>query len=454
MKKLASILKNKEIMNRILFTVLILFIFRIGAQITVPGVTVSEEINKYLSENNALSLMNLIGGGTLQSFSIFALGVSPYITAQIIVQLLSTDVLPAFTELKRQGQYGRRKIEMATRYLALLLGAVQAYGMIKTMENSQLITLDYSGDGVWMVYIYIVIVMLAGSLLVMWLGDQISVKGIGNGISMIIFAGIVSSLPIKITGAFSKWVLTPIGMGDQAQITGIFQFLLYIVAFVLIISFVTFVELSQRKIPVQHSGKSGGQTQSMSKASFLPIKINSAGVIPVIFASSLMMVPQVIAAFIDPNSANAGWLDIFSTTKWVQMGETGWYMPWGLIIYIALTIAFSFFYANIQINPEQIAENFQKNGSYIPGVRPGNETERYIRKVLNRVTFIGAMALTLIAALPAVLTLSGVFGSDSSLALGGTGLIIVVGVCLELNNQIDGLLAGKSFDEVVAAGGR
>jgi len=453
MKKLASILKNKEIMNRILFAVLILFIFRIGAQITVPGVTPSSEIQNYLSQNNALSMMNLIGGGTLQSFSIFALGVSPFITAQIIVQLLSTDVLPAFTELKRQGQYGRRKIEMATRYLAMLLGAVQAYGMIKTMENSGLITLDYSGDGIWLVYIYIVMVMLAGSLLVMWLGDQISVKGIGNGISMMIFAGIVSSLPQKITQAFSKWVLTPVGMGDQAQITGIFQFLLYIIAFLLIIAFVTFVELSQRKIPVQHSGKSGGQTQSMSKASFLPIKINSAGVIPVIFASSLMMVPQVIAAFIDSNSANASWLDIFSTSKWVQMGDTGWYMPWGLIIYIILTIAFSFFYANIQINPEQIAENFQKNGSYIPGIRPGNETERYIRKVLNRVTFIGAMALTLIAALPAVLTLSGVFGNDSSLALGGTGLIIVVGVCLELNNQIDGLLAGKSFDEVVAAGG-
>ena len=453
MKKLASILKNKEIMNRILFTVLILFIFRIGAQITVPGVVVGEDISKYLSENNALSLMNLIGGGTLQTFSIFALGVSPFITAQIIVQLLSTDVLPAFTELKRQGQYGRKKIEMATRYLALLLGAVQAYGIIRTMENSELVTFTAIAGYEWLSYLYVIVVMMAGSLLVMWLGDQISVKGIGNGISMMIFAGIVSHLPVQITQAFSKWVLTPVGMGDQAQIAGIFQFILYILAFLLIIAFVTFVELSQRKIPVQHSGKGGGQTQSMAKASFLPIKINSAGVIPVIFASSILMVPQVITAFIDSNSANASWLDVFSTSKWVQVGDTGWYMPWGLLIYIVLTIAFSFFYANIQINPEQIAENFQKNGSYIPGIRPGNETERYIRKVLNRVTCIGALALTIIAALPSVLTLSGVFGNDSSLALGGTGLIIVVGVCLELNNQIDGLLAGKSFDEVVASGG-
>ena len=453
MKKIVSILKNKEIMNRLLFTLLILFIFRIGAQITVPGVTLGEDLTNYLSQNNALSLMNLLGGGTLQTFSIFALGVSPYITAQIIIQLLSTDVLPAMTELKRQGQYGRRKIEMATRYLTLLLGAVQAYGIIRTMQNSDYITFA-TADNEWLTYIYIVLVMMSGSMLVMWLGDQISVKGIGNGISMIIFAGIVSSLPRQISVAFSKWVLQTIGMGDNAQIAGVFQFVLYVVMYLLIISFVTFVELSQRKIPVQHSGKGGGQTQSMARASFLPIKINSAGVIPVIFASSLMMAPQVITAFIDANASTASWLDVFNTSKWVQMGDTGWYMPWGLIIYILLTISFTFFYANMQINPEQIAENFQKSGSYIPGIKPGNETERYIRKVLNRVTVIGAFSLALIAALPPILTLSGAFGNDSSLALGGTGLIIVVGVALELNNQVDGLLAGKSFDEVVAGGGQ
>ncbi len=453
MKKVVSILKNKEIMNRLLFTILILFIFRIGSRITVPGVTLSDDISSYLSQNNALSLMNLLGGGTLQTFSIFALGVSPYITAQIIVQLLSTDVLPALTELKRQGQYGRKKIEMATRYLALLLGAVQAYGIIKTMESTSFITFD-AGQYPWLTYIYLVVVMMAGSLLVMWLGDQISVKGIGNGISMIIFAGIVCSLPTQITTAFNKWVMGTAGMGSNTQIAGVFQFILYIVAFLVIISFVTFIELSQRKVPVQHSGKGGGQTQSMAKASFLPIKINSAGVIPVIFASSILMAPQVITAFIDPNATTASWLDVFNTSKWVYMGVGNWYMPWGLIIYIILTIAFSFFYANLQINPSELAENFQKNGSYIPGIRPGNETERYIRKVLNRVTVIGSLALALIAALPPILTLSGVFGQDTSLALGGTGLIIVVGVALELNNQIDGLLAGKSFDEVVASGGQ
>ena len=449
MKKIASILKNKEIMNRILFTVLILFIFRIGAQITVPGVN-PEGLEEYLDSGSALSLMNLLGGGTLQTFSIFALGVSPYITAQIIVQLLSTDVLPALSELKRQGQYGRRKMEYATRYLTLMLGAVQAYGIIKTIENTSEVTLNL--DGNWLTYVYIIIVMLAGTMLVMWLGDQISVKGIGNGISMIIFAGIVCSLPRQFASAFSTYVSTTAGQPEATVIAGVLKFILYVLAFLVIIAFVTFIELSQRKIPVQHSGKGGGQNPGMAKASFLPIKINSAGVIPVIFASSIMMAPSVIAAFIDSNAAEANWLKIFSTSEMYDMG--GWSMPWGLIIYIVLTVAFTFFYANLQIDPEQIAENFQKNGSYIPGIKPGIETERYIRKVLNRVTVIGATALAIIAALPSVLTLTGVFGSNTGLVLGGTGMIIVVGVCLEINNQIDGLLAGKSFEEVVASGGR
>ncbi len=453
MKKIGSILKNKEIMNRIMFTILILFIFRIGAQITVPGVTLGDDLQNYLDSSYALSLMNLLGGGTLQSFSIFALGVSPYITAQIIIELLSTDVLPALTELKRQGQGGRKKIQLATRYLTLMLGAVQAYGIIQTMKSSDAITF-VTANQEWLTYIYIIVIMMAGSMIVMWLGDQISVKGIGNGISMIIFAGIVCSLPSQIGNAFTLWVGNSAlqGQGDSVRIAGIFKFLLYILAYVLIIAFVTFIELSKRKIPVQHSGKGGGQTQSMSRASFLPIKVNSAGVIPVIFASSILMAPSVIVAFVDSEHSSDAWLNIFQTSALYEM-PGGWKMPWGLIIYLVLTIAFTFFYANVQINPQQLAENFQKNGSYIPGIHTGNETERYVRKVLNRVTFIGAMALALIAALPVVLTLT-VFKDNPSLALGGTGLIIVVGVALEVNNQIDGLLAGKSFDEVVASGGR
>lgn len=449
MKKIISIFKNKEIMGRIVFTLAILLIFRIGSQIIVPGVQVSD--SEAFSDNSVFGLMNLLGGGALSSFSIFALGVSPYITSSIIVQLLSMDVLPALSELSKQGQTGRKKMEMTTRYLTLLLGAVQAYGIIKTMENSNYITIS---DTSFMNYAYIVTILIAGGMLVMWLGDQITSKGLGNGISVIIFAGIVSSLPSQMVTAFQNWLSIPLMSGVSSRILeGAIRFALYIVAYLLIICFVVFVELSKRKIPVQHSGKSG--SQKMSQASFLPIKINSAGVIPVIFASSILMAPTVIASFIDGVDMNANWLNIFSTTAMTEMpwfGGKTWSMPWGFIIYMILIFAFSFFYSNLQINPEQLAENFQKNGSYIPGIRPGNETERYVRKVLNRVTFIGACALALIAALPVVLTLTGVL--PQSLALGGTGLIIVVGVALEINSQVDGLLAGKSFEEVTATSGR
>jgi len=448
MHKFVSIFKNKEIVGRIFFTIMILFVIRIGAAITVPGVKAEEELANAMNSGNALAMMDLLGGGALSNFSVFALGVSPYITAQIIVQLLSKDVLAALTELSKQGQYGRKKIEMSTRYLTLLLGAVQGYGIIKTMQNSSYISLTLP-DEFW-TYAYIVTVLLAGTMLTMWLGDQITEKGLGNGISVIIFAGCVRSIPLQIRTAWVKWISENQGHGDAAIIRGSFQFLLYILALLLIISGVVFFELARRKIPVQHAGKSG-QPVSMAKASFLPIKVNSAGVIPVIFASSIMMAPSVIASFISAEAGQAQWLKIFSYSEMYAMpgfNNSTWYMPWGLLIYITLIIVFAFFYSEMQMDPAQLADNFQKNGSYIPGIRPGKETERYVSKVLNRVTCIGALALAVIAALPLVLVLSGIFGADTSLAIGGTGMIIVVGVCVELNNQIDGLLAGKSFEEV------
>ena len=205
MKKIASIFKNKEIVNRIFFTIMILLVIRIGAAITVPGVTPPGELSNALNEAGAVALMDLLGGGALSNFSIFALGVSPYITAQIIVQLLQKDVLPALTELSKQGQYGRKKTEMATRYLTLMLGAVQAYGIIKTMENSDYIAINMSLN--FWTYAYIIVIMLAGTMTVMWLGDQITEKGLGNGISVVIFAGCIRSLPIQISTAFKTWVL-------------------------------------------------------------------------------------------------------------------------------------------------------------------------------------------------------------------------------------------------------
>ena len=447
MKKLVAIFRNKDIRDRILFTLGIILIFRIGASISVPGVTISKDA---MDTTNVLALMNLMGGGALQNFSLFALGVSPYITSSIIIQLLSMDVLPALTELSKQGQTGRKKIEMATRYLTLVLGAVQAYGITVTMQNSSSITLN---DTSFLGYAKIVIFLIAGSMLVMWMADQITSKGIGNGVSMIIFVGIIASLPTQIYSALAYFFGTELATGDEALIIqGAVKVLLYILAYLVIILFVAFVEKSIRKIPVQHSNKGGALNAKVNNTSFLPIKINSAGVIPVIFASSLMMAPAVIIGFAvtNTNEVTDTITQIFTNSALVKMpwfnGGT-WYMPWGLIIYIVLTFAFSFFYSNLTINPERLADDFQKSGSYIPGIRPGNETQRYIQKVLNRVTFIGATALTLIAALPVVLTLCNVV--PQSLALGGTGMIIVVGVALETMSQIDGLLASNEHANVI-----
>lgn len=447
MKKLVAIFRNKDIRDRILFTLGIILIFRIGASISVPGVTIS---NEAMDTNNVLALMNLMGGGALQNFSLFALGVSPYITSSIIIQLLSMDVLPVFTELSKQGQTGRKKIEMATRYLTLVLGAVQAYGITVTMQNSESITLN--DTSIWG-YIKICIFLIAGSMLVMWMADQITTKGIGNGVSMIIFIGIIASLPNQIYSALSYFFGSELKTGDEALIIrGAIKVLIYIIAYLVIVLFVAFVEKSIRKVPVQHSNKGGALNAKVNNTSFLPIKINSAGVIPVIFASSLMMAPAVIVGFCvsETNATIDNILKVFTNSALTEMpwfNDQVWYMPWGLIIYIVLTFAFSFFYSNLTINPERLAEDFQKSGSYIPGIRPGNETERYIQKVLNRVTFIGATALTLIAALPVVLTLCNVV--PQSLALGGTGMIIVVGVALETMSQIDGLLASNEHANVI-----
>lgn len=439
MKKVSAILHNKEIMNRILFTLAIFLIFRIGSALTVPGVEISKDA---FDTNNVFGMLNLMGGGALQSFSLFALGVSPYITAQIIVQLLQMDVLPVLTELGKEGESGRKKIDMATRYLTLLLGAVQAYGVTVTMMNSDYITLI---DTTILGYLKIIVYLVAGSMLLMWLGDQITTKGIGNGISMIIFAGIVSALPNQIYGAFANYLSQNLLTGNPSLILeGVIKLLLYLLSFFLIVVFVTYTEKSVRKLPVSHSatGQSGNEN---AQSSFLPIKINSSGVIPVIFASSIMMAPSIIVSFVSGGNTVPNWaqtmINVFNYQSMVDMGT--WSFPWGLIIYLFLIIVFTFFYSNLQINPERLAKDFHDNGTYITGLRPGNETEKYIRKVLNRVTLLGALALMLIAALPIVLSLTGLV--PQSLALGGTGLIIVVGVAIEVFNQINGLLAAQDY---------
>lgn len=443
--KIKAIFKNKDVLNRIMFTFAIFLVYRIGSAITVPGVTLSADA---FSGTDALGLLNLMGGGALASFSVFALGVSPYITAQIIVQLLSMDVLPVLTELSKEGETGRRKINMVSRILTLVLGAVQAYGITVTMQNSQGLTMnDTSAWG----YVKIVVYLLAGSMLLMWMGDQITEKGIGNGVSMIIFAGIVAAFPKQIVEAFQTFFTSKLSSENATLILeGSVELIVYFLAFFLIVVFVTFSEKSVRKLPVSHSNISQALGAESVQSSFLPIKINSSGVMPIIFASSVMMAPSIIASLFIGNNDAPGWVtqmeDVFNYQKMTSM-PGGWEFPWGLIIYLFLIIVFSFFYANIQINPQRIAENFQNSGTYITGLRPGNETEAYIGKIVNRVTFLGAAALLVICCLPIALSLSGAV--PQSLALGGSGLIIVVGVAIEVWNQLDGILAGKSFQDSV-----
>ncbi len=443
MKKVAAFFHNRDVLNRILFTLAIFLVFRIGSAITVPGVTVNQDI--WNDTTSSFSLLNMMGGGALQNFSVFALGVSPYITAQIIIQLLSMDVLPSLTQMSKEGETGRKKLDVVTRLLSVVLAAVQAYGIIVALTNSDGLTL---GDTSPWGYTKVIIFMLAGTLMLTWFGDQITDKGIGNGISMMIFAGIVSALPSQITNAFTNFLGGKVKSGDPNLILqGSVQIAVYLIALIAIVVFVTFIEKSVRKLPVSHSNTSQSNDLFTQQSSFLPIKVNASSVMPVIFASSIMVAPSIIISLFNTGT-KPGWAakieEVFNYQQMTKMGSN-FSFPWGPIIYAVLIIAFSYFYAQLEINPERIAEEFQNSGTYITGIKPGTETERYITRILTRITFIGSMALTLIALVPIILSLTGAV--PSSLSLGGTGLIIVVGVALETNNQIDGILAGQGFAE-------
>lgn len=432
--KFIDAFKSKDVRGRILFTLSILFIYVIGLLITVPGVD-PINVGDAVGKNDLLGVMNMLSGGALDTFSIFALGVSPYITASIIIQLLQLGVLPALQELSEQGEAGKRKINDITRYLGLLLGAVQAYGIILTLDNQG--SFDFSGMDMpkWVAYVYVIAILLAGAMFVMWLSDQITMKGIGNGMSMIIFAGIVKSIPSNYSNVYN--VFTEAGTLEGSEyFNGLLKFIAYCIYTLALIVFVVFIESSTRKIPIQQSKTT--MSQSNNNMNFLPIKLNPSGVIPVIFAQAVLTAPVTILGFIDSSSeAYTQVSKIFSLTERIN----GW--PVALIIYIALIVVFSFMYAHIQIDPEKLSENLTKQGSYIPGIRSGSETRNYLSKVLNRVTFMGAWALAFIAALPIVIPM--IFPQLASTTFGGTGLIIVIGVALETTKQLEGYVAEKNY---------
>lgn len=423
-----SLFKNKEIRSKILFTLAMLFIYRLGSAIPVPRVS-AELITLAIADNSILSMMNLLGGGALERLSVFALGVGPYITASIIIQLLAMDVIPALTEMAKEGQKGRMQMDKITRYLTVALAFLQSGTMIYAFDNGAFNGISGIVEGGNLaVYLYIATVMTAGTFFLLWIGDKISQRGVGNGISMIIFGGIVSNMPFTFSQVFQTLVDTSNG---GAMFGGLLTFALYVIMYLLIIVLVIFMHEAVRKIPIQYTS-SGMQRANKQQFNHLPLKINSAGVMPVIFASSIMTAPVTVASFFPANDFTTFLSNVLNMQK-----------PVGLCIYGVLIVLFSFFYTNMQVDPEKIADNLSKNGTYIPGIRPGRETKEYLTKVLNRITVLGAAFLLFIALLPYLMPLFTPL--PSSVSVGGTGIIVAVGVAMETMSSLKGMLTTKQY---------
>ena len=363
-----------------------------------------------------LELFNAMSGGGLKQFSIFALGVMPYITASIIIQILQMDIIPYFKELKEMGEEGRRKIAKITRYSGLAIAFIQGffYPMMflgKTQEP--------------MMYFKIAIILTAGTAFLLWLGDEITNKGIGNGVSLIIMAGIVNTLPSMFVTAFQS--LIP---NANNEVLAWAKFIIFVLLYVFIVVGVIWVEQAERRIPIQYSNRSsssyGGQQ------TFLPLKLNSANVMPVIIASVIMGIPSILAYFIKNAKVISFLNNYLSTSK-----------PVGFVIYIVLIVAFTYIYTFLTINPEELSKNLNKNGGYIPGIRPGSETKKYISKVLGRITFMGAFFIALLASIPTIFT--ALTGLPETVKLGGTSMLIAVGVLLETYKQLESSVASRNY---------
>ena len=399
---------NKDLRKRILFTLGALLIFIIGTGVPVPGTT---NITKNLG---FLELINAMGGGSLKNFSIFALGVSPYITASIIVQLLQMDIIPYFSELSKEGPVGRRKLNQITRYMGIIFAFIEGYAF----------SFAFLGSSSAFEYLYVATILTAGTAFCLWLGDQITQKGIGNGVSLMIMAGIIATLPTMFQTAFTSLVVP----NDWTM--GIIKFAIFVILYFVIIIGVVYVQEAERRIPLQYANKTTGSYGS--EQSFLPIKLNTASVIPVIFASSLLAIPATIANFVNKE----GFTNFVS--NYLDYSK-----PVGFILYIVLIFFFGYFYTFLQLRPEDVADNLKKNGGYIPGVRPGKETEEYVSHTLSRITIVGTILLIILAIIPIIFT--SVTKLPSSISIGGTGLLIVVGVALETYKQLEGSLATRTY---------
>ena len=404
---------NKDLKNRVFYTIGALFIFALGNAITVPGM---KAITKDLG---FLELLNAMSGGGLKQFSIFALGVMPYITASILLQVLQMDLMGInyFKELIEMGEEGRRKINKINRYLGIGFALIEGY----------IYSIMFMGKtGTPLEYVEISLILTAGTAFLLYLGDQITNKGLGNGISLIIMAGIVNTLPRMMIEAYSSLV-----SGSSNTFLGILSFIIFILLYVGIIVGVIYVQEAERKIPIQYSNRSAGAYKANS--SFLPLRINSAGVMPVIFASAVLAIPTTLTYIVKNESFNLFVNKYLTTTT-----------PIGFVVYILLIIAFTYGYTFVAaVNPEDISKNLNKQNGYIPGIRPGTETTKYISKVLSRITFMGALFIAVIAAIPIVF--SWVSDMPSIVSLGGTSILIVVGVLLETYKQLESSVASRAY---------
>jgi preprotein translocase subunit SecY len=420
----------KSIRSKILFTVFILFIFRLGAHITVPGVN-AQALNE-LKDMPFLSMLNIVSGGGMQNLSVFAMGVSPGITASIVIQLLQMDIVPKLVEWGKQGEVGRKKINQVTRYLTLVIGFVQSIAIVAGFNQLSQFKNVVKAPSVG-AYVLIGVILTAGTMFVTWMGEQITEKGFGNGVSMIIFAGIIAGVPKAVK---DLWEDSFVNIDSSEIWWSILFIIVLVIAVIVIVTVTTYVQQAERKIPIQYTKR----VQGAPTSSYLPLKVNAAGVIPVIFASSLISTPSTILAMFAKSHEGEGWYDIMSK---VFNYNT---IP-GSILYTVLIVAFTFFYAFVQVNPEKMAENLQKQASYIPRVRPGKPTEEFVSKLLMRLSTVGSIFLGLIALLPIVasMLIDESRSSLKSLGLGGTSLLIIIGVALEAEKQLEGLLLKRQY---------
>ncbi|QUG43483.1 preprotein translocase subunit SecY [Psychrobacillus sp. INOP01] len=421
---ISNFMRVRDIRNKIIFTLLMLIVFRIGTFVPVPYV--DADVLKQTDQLGLIGFLNTFGGGALANFSILAMGIMPYITASIIVQLLQMDVVPKFTEWAKQGEVGRRKLAQFTRYFTIVLAFIQAIAMsygFNRMYGGSLI----KEDGI-LTYLVIAVVLTAGTAFLMWLGEQITSKGVGNGISIIIFAGIAAAIPNAVNQVYAQQIE---GAGD-ALFINIVIVLLLLLAIIAVTVGVIYVQQALRKIPIQYAKRVSGTSQTGGQQTHLPLKVNAAGVIPVIFASAFLMAPQSIVLFFGQNSTTDAITRALDYTQ-----------PIGMTIYIALIIAFTYFYAFIQVNPENVADNLKKQGAYIPGIRPGINTQNYLTSVLYRLTFVGAIFLAIISIMPMLFVKYA--DLPQSAQIGGTSLLIVVGVALETMKQLESQLVKRHY---------